>query len=63
MKLYRLDGEEHDVINKADFFLNKRLSVADPGEEAVVPCRGEGPFADLFFGDEEASALGLRAVL
>jgi hypothetical protein len=58
-----LHWKKHDVVNKADFFLNERLGVADAGEQAVVARGGEGSLANLFFGDEEAGAVGLRAVL
>lgn len=58
-----LDGEKYEVINKADLFLNERLGVADAGEEAVVASGCEGALANVFFGDEEGSAVGLRSVL
>ena len=48
---------------KADFFLNEGLGVAHASEQAVVAGSGEGSFANLFFGDEEAGALRLSAVL
>jgi hypothetical protein len=58
-----LDWEEHEVFGEAYFFLDKGLGVADSGEEAVVARGGEGALADVFFRDEEASALWLRCVL
>jgi hypothetical protein len=58
-----LHWKKHDVINKADLFLDERFGVADAGEQAVVARSSEGALADLFFGDEEACALRLSAVL
>ena len=43
--------------------MHEGLGVADTGEETVVTRGGEGSLADIFFGDEEASALRLSGVL
>jgi hypothetical protein len=58
-----LDWEEHEVFGQAYLFLYEGLGVADAGEEAVVARGGKGSLADVFFGDEEASALRLGGVL
>jgi hypothetical protein len=54
MFLDGLHGEGEEVLDEGDFFLDEGFGVADAGEEAVVAGGGEGAFADVFFGDEEA---------
>ena len=63
MKLNALHRELDEVVDESDFFLHERLGVADAGEQAVVAGGGEHALADVFFGDEEAGAGGLVAVL
>ncbi len=58
-----MDWEEHEVVYEGYFFLDEGFGVADAGEQAVVAGGGEGALADVFFGDEEGSALGLGGVL
>ena len=61
--LYGLDGKEHEVVDEADFFLDKGFRIAHAGEQAVVARRCEGAFADVFFRHEERATCGLGGVL
>ena len=58
-----LNRKKYQVINQADFFLNEGLCIANASEQAIVTGSREGSFANLFFGDEEACAFRLGAVL
>ncbi len=58
-----MDGERHEVGDAGYFALDEGFGVADAGEQAVVTGSGEGALTDVFLGDEEAGADGLRSVL
>ncbi len=58
-----LDGEQGEVVDEADFFLNEGVPVFDACQQAVVTGLGEGALADFFLGDEEATAGRLVGVL
>ena len=55
--------EHHEVGDEGDLALHEGFGVADPGEQTVMSCGGEGALADVFFGHEEAAASWLFAVL
>src|ERR1700690_4215071 len=58
-----LHGQEAEVVDEADFFLDEGLAVAHAGEEAVMARFSKSALANLLFRNEEARARGLVRVL
>src|ERR1700723_824924 len=61
-----LDGlhcKKHDVSNKTNLFLNKRLSIAHSRKQPVVTRLCQSPLTNLFFRHKEPSALSLSCIL
>ena len=62
-ELKAADGQQHEVVGKADFLLDEGFGVAHAGEQTEVTRGGEHALAYVFFGDEEAGAGRLGTVL